>query len=159
MNLEDVKNGIRLGKRRKRVGRGHASGSGKTSGRGSKGLKARAGSSVGLTYEGGQMPLFMRIPKRGFNNARNQTEYAVVNLADLEQFESGMTIGLTEIQSKGLVDNAMDGLKILGNGSVSKALKVRAQSFSKNAREAIEKAGGSCEIVAFNKGKKTKDSD
>jgi len=154
MNLEDVKNGIRLGKNKKRVGRGHGSGSGKTSGRGHKGYKSRAGSSVSLTYEGGQMPLFMKIAKRGFNNSRYATEYAVADLSSLEMFEDGAVVTLEDIQCKGLVDNAKDGLKILGNGKLTKKITVKAQAFSKAAQEAIEKAGGSCEIVPFVKSKK-----
>ena len=149
MNLKDVKEGIRLGKRAKRVGRGAGSGHGKTSGRGHKGLNARAGANMALTYEGGQSPLFQRIAKRGFSNARHKTVYSVVNIAVLESFEEGSVVGLCEIQSKGWVDNPKDGLKILGTGSVSKKLTVKAQAFSKSAQEAIEAAGGTIEVVAL----------
>lgn len=147
MNLAEVKYGIRLGKRAKRVGRGHGSGLGKTSGRGHKGLKSRTGASLKLTYEGGQSPLFMRIAKRGFNNKRFGTTYAVVNLTVLESFKDGQVIGLSELQAKGWVDNPRDGLKILGNGSLSRKLTVRAHAFSGKAKSAIEAAGGKCEIV------------
>lgn len=147
MNLADVKNGIRLGKSKKRVGRGAGSGHGKTSGKGHKGLKARAGANMGLTYEGGQTPLFQKIAKRGFTNGRFKKEYAVVNIASLNQFEDGATVGLEEIQSKGLADNPKDGLKILGFGTLEKKLTVKAAAFSKAAQESIEKAGGSVEVT------------
>lgn len=147
MNLADVKKGIRLGKRVKRLGRGEASGHGKTSGRGHKGLKARSGGSVGLRYEGGQMPVFQRIAKRGFSNARHRKEYCVVNVSVLEAFEAGATVGLAEIQGKGWAAKVMDGLKILGEGKLSRKLTVRAQAFSAQAKKAIEDAGGACEVV------------
>lgn len=146
MNLADVKEGIRLGRKKKRVGRGAGSGHGKTSGKGHKGLKARAGANMKSTYEGGQMPLFQRIAKRGFTNARHKTSYAVVNIEALEAFEAGSTVGLAELQSKGWVDNPKDGLKILGRGELSKKLTVVAQAFSGSAKEAIEKAGGTAEV-------------
>jgi len=146
MNLADVKNGIRLGRKKKRVGRGSGSGHGKTSGRGNKGLKARSGANKKSTYEGGQMPLFQRIAKRGFSNARYKVSYAVVNLEVLETFENGSTVGLAELQAKGWVDNPKDGLKILGRGELTKKLTVVAQAFSSTAKEAIEKAGGTTEV-------------
>lgn len=149
MNLADVKDGIRLGKRKKRVGRGAGSGHGKTSGRGHKGLNARAGANMGLTYEGGQMPLFQRIAKRGFSNARFKTVYAVVNVDVLNSFEDGAVISLEDIQDIGWVDNPKDGLKILGDGELTKKLTVKANAFSKGAKAAIEKAGGSVEIVGL----------
>lgn len=147
MNLADVKNGIRLGKSKKRVGRGAGSGHGKTSGRGHKGLKARAGSNMHPTYEGGQSPLFQRIAKRGFSNARFKKVYAVVNLNNLETFDVEAEVNLDSLQQKGLVDNPRDGLKILGHGSLTKKLTVKAQAFSKSAQEAIEAAGGTCEVL------------
>ena len=150
MNLADVKEGIRLGKRAKRVGRGKGSGHGKTSGRGHKGLNARAGANMGLTYEGGQSALFERIAKRGFSNARFKTVYAVLNVEVLELFEDGATVGLKEIQSKGWLDNPKDGVKILGTGELTKKLTVRAQAFSKKAKEVIENAGGTTEIISLN---------
>jgi large subunit ribosomal protein L15 len=149
MNLADVKDGIRLGKRKKRVGRGAGSGHGKTSGRGHKGLKARAGANMGLTYEGGQMPLFQRIAKRGFSNARFKTVFAVVNVEILNQFEDGKVVALEDLQDIGWVDNPKDGLKILGGGELSKKLTVKAHAFSKAAKEAIEKAGGSVEVLGL----------
>lgn len=149
MNLADVKEGIRLGKRAKRVGRGKGSGNGKTSGRGHKGLNARAGANMALTYEGGQSPLFQRIAKRGFSNARFKKVYSVVNIEVLNAFEDGSTVGLKELQSKGWVDNPKDGLKVLGTGEVSKKLTVQAQAFSAKAKEAIENAGGTVEVVSL----------
>jgi len=147
MNLADVKNGIRLGKSKKRVGRGPGSGHGKTSGKGHKGLNARAGSNMRVTYEGGQTPLFQKIAKRGFTNGRFKKEYAVVNIAQLNQFDDGASVGLAEIQAKGLADNPKDGLKILGFGTLEKKLTVKAAAFSKSAQESIEKAGGNIEII------------
>jgi large subunit ribosomal protein L15 len=147
MNLADVKDGIRLGKRKKRVGRGAGSGHGKTCGKGHKGLKARAGANMGLTYEGGQMPLFQRIAKRGFSNARFKTVYAVVNVEVLNQFEDGAVVALEDLQDKGWVDNPKDGLKILAGGELTKKVTVKANAFSKSAKEAIEKAGGTVEVV------------
>jgi large subunit ribosomal protein L15 len=148
MNLADVKDGIRLGKRAKRVGRGAGSGHGKTSGKGHKGLKARAGSNMGLTYEGGQMPLFQRIAKRGFSNARFKTVYCVVNIDVLNSFENGSVVALEDLQDIGWVDNPKDGLKILGDGELTKKLTVKANAFSKGAKAAIEKAGGVAEIIS-----------
>lgn len=148
MNLSDVKDGIRLGAKKKRVGRGAGSGHGKTSGKGHKGLKARAGANMHSTYEGGQMPLFQRIAKRGFSNARYKKTFAVVNVEALEAFESGATVGLAELQGKGWIDNPKDGLKILGGGELSKSLTVHANAFSKSAIAAIEKAGGKAEVIS-----------
>ncbi|MBF0198501.1 MAG: 50S ribosomal protein L15 [Planctomycetes bacterium] len=148
MNLKDVKEGIRLGQKAKRVGRGAGSGHGKTSGKGHKGLNARAGNNMGPTYEGGQTPLFQRIAKRGFSNARFKTVYSVVNVSALESFENGDVVGAEELQAKGWVDNLKDGLKILGFGELSKKLTVKAQSFSKSAQASIEAAGGTCEVVS-----------
>lgn len=151
MNLADVKDGIRLGQRKKRVGRGAGSGHGKTCGKGHKGLKARAGANMHVTYEGGQMPLFQRIAKRGFSNARFKKVFSVVNLDVLEMFEAGSTVALEDIQEKGWVDNPKDGLKILGGGTLTKKLTVQANAFSKSAIDAIEKAGGNIELVQSKK--------
>lgn len=147
MNIADAKKGLRLGKKSRRVGRGEASGRGKTSGRGSKGYTARSGSSVGLTYEGGQMPLFQKLAKRGFSNAKHKHVYSVVNVKSLNVFDDGASVGVIEIKEKGWVDNLHDGLKILGDGEISRKLSVKAQAFSAKARKAIEDAGGSCEVV------------
>jgi large subunit ribosomal protein L15 len=151
MNLADVKKGIRLGKSKKRVGRGPGSGNGKTSGRGHKGLNARAGKNMGLTYEGGQTPLFQRIAKRGFTNGRFKKSFTVVNIVQLNKFDDGSVVGLDELQSIGLADNPKDGLKILGFGKLEKKLTVKAAAFSKTAQASIEAAGGSVEIVQAGK--------
>ena len=142
-NLEPV-DGARHS--RKRVGRGTSSGHGKTSGRGHKGQNARSGGGVRRGYEGGQTPLFKRVPKRGFNNV-NRKEYAVVNVEDLNCFEKGSVVTVKELQEKGLVKKAYDGLKVLGNGKLNVSLTVKANKFSKQASEAIQAAGGSIEVL------------
>lgn len=130
--------------RKKRVGRGQGSGLGKTAGRGGKGQKARSGNMRFEGFEGGQSPLQRRLPKFGFNSP-NRTEYAVVNLADLEGFDAGATVDVAALESKGLVKGRYDGVKVLGNGSLTKKLTLRVNKASAAAREAIEKAGGSVE--------------
>ncbi len=129
---------------RKRVGRGPGSGHGKTSGRGEKGQKSRSGFSRMSGFEGGQMPLHRRLPKRGFTNIFKK-EFAVLNLADLDQFEAGSTVDMATLREAGLVKGSRKKVKVLGNGEISKKLTVHADAFSKSAREKIEAAGGSCE--------------
>ncbi|MBT9155248.1 MAG: 50S ribosomal protein L15 [Firmicutes bacterium] len=131
---------------RKRVGRGHGSGLGKTSGRGTKGQWARTGGGVRPGFEGGQMPLYRRLPKRGFNN-KWKTFFAVVNVQDLEMFPSGSVVELSSLQAAGLVKNSLDGVKILGTGTITKPLTVRATVFSKSAAEKIAAAGGQVEVI------------
>lgn len=131
---------------RKRLGRGNGSGLGKTSGKGNKGQNARSGGGVRPGFEGGQIPFFQRLPKRGFNNI-NRKEYAIVNLSDLEQFENGSTVTLETYFESGLVKKAFDGIKILGNGSLTKKLTVQAHKFSQSAEEAIKAAGGTVEVI------------
>ena len=132
----------------KRLGCGESSGHGKTSGKGHKGQKARSGGSIRLGFEGGQMPLIRRIPKRGFNNAAFKISYAPVNLSDLEsQFEAG-TIDEKGLREKGLVKGSWDGVKILGDGEVTKKFSLKVNAVSASAREKLEKAGGSIEFVA-----------
>jgi large subunit ribosomal protein L15 len=131
----------------KRIGRGHGSGNGKTAGKGHKGQKARSGGSIRPGFEGGQMPLQRRIPKRGFNNIFAK-QYAIVNLSDLEaKFEAGSVVDTDAIVAAGLVKNPKDGIKVLGNGDVTKSLTVKAAAFSKSAIEKIEKAGGKTEVM------------
>jgi large subunit ribosomal protein L15 len=130
--------------KKKRVGRGPGSGLGKTAGRGSKGQKSRSGYSRRLGFEGGQMPLIRRVPKRGFNNIF-RTEYSVVNVEQLERFDDEVTPD--QLLEAGLVRKGVP-VKILGSGEISKALKVQAQKFSKSARAKIEAAGGSCEELS-----------
>jgi large subunit ribosomal protein L15 len=129
---------------KKRVGRGPGSGHGKTSGRGEKGQKSRSGYSGKRGFEGGQMPLHRRLPKRGFTNIFKK-DYAVVNVSDLERFDSGASIDEATLRQAGLVKGPHDGVKVLGDGELSKKLTVSATKFSKSAREIIEKAGGSCQ--------------
>lgn len=131
---------------RKRRGRGAGSGLGKTSGRGTKGQGARAGGGVRRGFEGGQMPLYRRLPKRGFHN-RFKTFFALVQLQDLEVFSVGSVVDLSSLQQVGLVNKPLDGVKILGSGELTKALTVRATAFSKSAAEKITAAGGKAEVI------------
>jgi large subunit ribosomal protein L15 len=132
---------------KKRVGRGPGSGHGKTSARGEKGQKSRSGYSRMLGFEGGQMPLHRRLPKRGFTNIFKR-EYAVVNLADLERFDEGATVDEAALRQARLVKGRYDGVKILGTGKLSKKLTVVATKFSASARQQIEAAGGTCQEIA-----------
>ncbi len=129
----------------KRIGRGHGSGNGKTAGKGHKGQKARAGRGMRAGFEGGQMPLQRRVPKRGFNNIF-ATEYVIVNVSDLDVFEDGAVVDSAALKAKGLVGKTLDGVKILGNGEISKKLTVKAAAFSGSAKEKIEAAGGKAEV-------------
>lgn len=131
---------------RNRVGRGIGSGNGKTSGRGHKGQNARSGGGVRLGFEGGQNPLYRRLPKRGFNN-RFRTEYAIVNLSDLNQFDAGTEVTPELLLQKGVIKNPKDGIKVLGNGELAVGLTVKANKFSQSAVEKIESAGGKTEVV------------
>ena len=133
-------------KERNRVGRGQGSGNGKTAGRGSKGQKARSGGGVRLGFEGGQTPLFRRIPKRGFQNI-NRKEYAVVNLETLNRFEDGQEVTAAVLVEAGIVKNEKDGIKVLANGKLERKLTVKANKFSQAAKEAIEAAGGTVEVI------------
>ena len=132
---------------RKRVGRGPGSGLGKTSGKGHKGQNARSGGGVRPGFEGGQLPLFRRLPKRGFSNARFKTEYAVINLSDLNRFEDGAIITPELLKEMGLIKNQLDGIKVLGNGTLEKKLTVKAHKFSDRAQEQIESLGGKIEVI------------
>lgn len=131
---------------KKRVGRGPGSGHGKTAGRGEKGQKSRSGFSRMLGFEGGQMPLHRRLPKRGFTNIFKK-EFAVVNLADLERFDSGASVDEATLRRAGLVKGNNDGIKVLGNGELTKPLTVHAAKFSESARKKIEAAGGTCQEI------------
>ena len=130
----------------KRIGRGHGSGQGKTAGKGHKGQKARAGRGMRPGFEGGQMPLQRRVPKRGFNNIF-ATRYAIVNLAALNKFENGAVVDTEALKAAGLVKNSYDGVKILGNGALEKNRTVKAAAFSESAKSKIEAAGGKAEVV------------
>ncbi len=129
-----------------RVGRGQGSGNGKTAGKGSKGQKSRSGQKVALGFEGGQTPLFKRIPKRGFTNFTRK-EYATVNVEALNAFEDGTTVTIEMMLETRIVRKVCDGVKVLGEGSLDKKLTVQANKFSKSAQEAIEKAGGKVEVI------------
>ena len=131
---------------KKRVGRGPGSGQGKTAGRGEKGQKSRSGFSRMRGFEGGQMPLHRRLPKRGFTNIFKKI-HAVVNLSDLERFDNGSTIDEAALRQAGLVKGKNDGIKVLGNGKLSKKLTVQAARFSETARKQIEAAGGTCQEI------------
>ncbi|MCM1468069.1 MAG: 50S ribosomal protein L15 [Alistipes sp.] len=128
-----------------RRGRGHGSGNGKTAGKGHKGQKARSGAPR-PGFEGGQMPLYRRIPKRGFTN-RNYKEIIGINVSALERFENGADVTVDTLMEVGIVSNPKDGVKILGNGKLTKKLTVKANAFSASAKEKIEAAGGSCEVI------------
>lgn len=134
-------------KTRKRVGRGVATGNGKTSGKGHKGQNARSGGGVRPGFEGGQLPLFRRLPKRGFSNAMFKTRYATINVGDLNHFEDGAQVTPEILKEMGIIKNQMDGIKVLGNGTLEKKLTVQAHSFSKKAMEQIEKLGGKAEVI------------
>ena len=130
---------------RKRVGRGIGSGLGKTAGKGHKGQKARSGGKIRRGFEGGQTPLYRRIPKRGFNNIFT-IEYATVNVSDLEVFDNGTVVTIETLLNEGIIKKELSGLKVLGNGNLTKQLTVEAKKFSSSAKEKIEAAGGKIEV-------------
>ena len=147
MNLHELSPAEGSKKGSKRIGRGHGSGWGKTAGKGHKGQKARSGGSIRPGFEGGQMPLQRRIPKRGFNNIFAK-EIVAVNVGTLEKkFENGATVDIDALVKAGVVKNSFDGVKILSNGTLNKSLTVKATAFSKSAKEKIEAAGGKAEVV------------
>lgn len=134
-------------KSRKRVGRGPGSGMGKTSTRGQKGQKSRSGASISAWFEGGQTPLFRRIPKRGFNNKRFATVYATINLSDLNRFNDGDTVTPELLKEMGIVKKQLSGIKVLANGKLEKKVNVRAHRFSSKAVTKIEELGGTTEVI------------
>jgi len=146
MRLHELQPAPGSRKERNRVGRGIGSGNGKTSGRGQKGQKARSGGGVRIGFEGGQTPLFRRLPKRGFTNI-NRKEYAIVNLDALNRFENGTEVTPELLLETGVVSKLKAGVKILGNGQIEKKLTVKAHKFSSAAKEAIEAAGGKTEVI------------
>ena len=145
MKLDELKPAQKT-KKKTVVGRGVGSGLGKTSGRGHKGQKARSGGGVRRGFEGGQTPLARRLPKRGFTNF-NRKEYAIVNVETLNRFEDGATVNAAALIEAGIINKELSGLKVLGNGELTKKLTVEAVKFSKSAKEAIEKAGGKVEVL------------
>jgi len=146
MDLSNLKPAIGSTKSKKRIGRGPGSGTGKTAGKGHKGQNARSGGGVKPGFEGGQMPLQRRLPKRGFYSM-NKKVYSLVKVQDLEVFDADSTVDLEAFGKAGLVKKLNDGIKILGDGELTKALTVRAHKFSKSAIEKIEKAGGKAEVI------------
>ena len=146
MKLHELKAPAGSTKSRKRRGRGTATGQGKTGGRGMNGQKSRSGGGVRLGFEGGQMPLYRRLPKRGFNN-KWATVYATLNVSDLNRFEAGTEVTPELLKEVGLAKKVVDGIKILGNGNLEKALTVKAHKFTKVAEEKISAAGGKAEVI------------
>lgn len=151
MRLHDLKPRPGAKHRRKRLGQGESSGHGKTSGRGGKGQTARSGSSIRIGFEGGQMPLIRRMPKRGFNNARHTTRYVGVNLDSLNQFENGAKVNVDAFRKAGLANGPVKLIKVLGDGELTKKLTVIAHAFSASARSKIEAKGGTCEVIEVKK--------
>jgi len=147
MRLNNLKPRPGAKHRSKRKGLGESSGHGKTSGRGGKGQTARSGGSIRIGFEGGQMPLLRRIPKRGFNNKTFGTHLATVNLDDLNTFADGATVSPEILKEQRILKKLLDGVKVLGNGSLTKKLTVKAQGFSASAREKITQAGGECVVL------------
>jgi large subunit ribosomal protein L15 len=148
MQLHDLKPRPGAKSRTKRLGCGESSGHGKTSGRGHKGQRARSGGSVRLGFEGGQWPLYRRLPKRGFNNNAFKVSYAPVNLGSLNIFDDGTTVDAAALRGKGLVTGKWDGIKILAKGELKKKLSISVEAASEAAKEQIVKAGGTLKIIA-----------
>lgn len=146
MRLHDLSPNKGAKHRRKRLGQGESSGHGKTSGRGGKGQTARSGSSIRAGFEGGQMPLLRRIPKRGFNNKRHATAFLGVNLKSLNIFDDGSTVSVTALQKVGIVRGGSEQIKILGQGPLTRKLTIIAHAFSSSAKKQIEEAGGCCQL-------------
>ena len=147
MELHELRKNPGAKKERKRVGRGMGSGLGKTSGKGEKGQKARSGVSIPATFEGGQLPLYRRLPKRGFSNAPFKIRYATVNVCDLNRFADGTEITPELLKDCGLLKKQYDGVKVLGNGTLEKKLTIKANKFSREAIEKIEKSGSTLEVI------------
>ena len=146
MKLGELKPAVEKVKR-KRVGRGIGSGTGKTSGKGEKGQKARSGGGKGAVFEGGQLPLYRRLPKRGFTHAKFKVEYAVINLDDLNRFEDGTVVTPALLKEVGLIKNQLDGIKVLGTGELTKKLTIQANKLSASALVKIEKSGSKAEVI------------
>ena len=147
MKLHELERNIGATQAKKRVGRGSGSGLGKTSGRGQKGQKARSGGGVNPVFEGGQLPLYRRIPKRGFKNAMFKTRYAVINVEELNVFENGTVVTPALLKDTGLLKKQLDGVKVLGNGKLEKKLTIQANKFSASALEKIKEAGSKAEVI------------
>ena len=147
MKLNELQRNIGATHAKKRVGRGPGSGLGKTSGRGQKGQKARSGASINPVFEGGQLPLYRRIPKRGFSNHMFKTRYAVINLDAFNVFENNTVVTPALLKDAGIIKNQLDGVKVLGNGKLEKKLTIQANKFSTSALEKIKEAGSKAEVI------------
>lgn len=147
MKLHELQRNIGATHEKKRVGRGSGSGLGKTSGRGQKGQKARSGGSINPVFEGGQLPLYRRIPKRGFKNAMFKTRYAVINVEELNVFEDGTVVSPALLKEAGIIKNQLDGVKVLGNGKLEKKLTIQANKFSTSALDKIKESGSKAEVI------------
>ena len=146
MKLFELQPGVGSNKDTKRKGRGHGSGNGKTAGRGHKGQNARSGGGVRIGFEGGQMPIYRRLPKRGFNNIF-ALKYAEINVSDLNKFEDGAVVDAASLKEAGIIKKTFDGIKVLGNGEVTKKVTVKAAKFTEAAKEKIVAAGGKYEVM------------
>ncbi len=147
MKLNELEKNIGATHRAKRKGTGRGTGNGKTAGKGQKGQNSRSGGGVRANFEGGQLPLYRRLPKRGFSNYEFKTVYAVVNVSDLNRFDNNTLVTPALLKECGLVKNQLDGVKVLGNGELEKKLTIQANKFSKQAIEKIEKAGSKYEVI------------
>ena len=147
MKLHELKKNPGATHERRRVGRGMGSGLGKTSGKGEKGQKARSGVSIPATFEGGQLPLYRRLPKRGFSNYKFKIKYATINVSDLNRFADGTVVTPELLRDCGLLKKQYDGVKVLGNGKLEKKLTIKANKFSRDAIEKIEKSGSTLEVI------------
>lgn len=147
MKLHELEKNIGATKEKKRVGRGSGSGLGKTCGRGQKGQNARSGGGVRPVFEGGQLPLYRRLPKRGFSNSMFKTEYAVINVEDLNCFEDGTVVTPALLKETGMIKNQLSGIKVLGEGKLEKKLTIQANKFSRSALEKIEESGSKAEVI------------
>ena len=147
MKLHELEKNIGAKQSKKRVGRGPGSGLGKTSGKGQKGQKARSGASINPVFEGGQLPLYRRLPKRGFSNYPFKKEYAVINLSDLNVFEDGTVVTPALLKERGIVKKQLSGIKVLGEGQLEKKLTVQAHKFSKSAIDKINESGSKAEVI------------
>ncbi len=147
MKLHELEKNIGATHSKKRVGRGSGSGLGKTSGKGQKGQNARSGGGVSAVFEGGQLPLYRRIPKRGFKNARFKTVYATINVGELNRFEDGTVVTPALLRETGIIKNQLSGIKVLGDGKLEKKLTIQANKFSKSALESINESGSKAEVI------------
>ena len=147
MKLHELMQNAGAKQERRRVGRGMGSGLGKTSGRGEKGQKARSGVSIPASFEGGQLPLYRRLPKRGFSNAPFKIKYATINVSDLNRFKDGTEVTPALLREVGLLKNQLDGIKVLGNGNLERKLTIKANKFSREAINKIEKSGSKYEVI------------